>query len=226
MQLEKYINVKKINGDIVKMVVDDLNHLKNFKNILLIRTPTTAPWMDTMLSNKPNINIVRIMYNIINDKYIKNPNYIHLKYNDIDNYLKSLNIKFDVICIDPYHEYKESTMDFKICSSYLSDDGILISHDCYPPKKEYATPKFKPGYWCGVTYICFIELAYNNPEWYYSIINNDNGVGIMSKKLIQPLFNDNIFNRQKQEELIKLLNTNSAYDYFIENKNDLINIIS
>jgi len=226
MQLEKYINVKKINGDIVKMVVDDLHHLKNFKNILLIRTPTTAPWMDTMLSNKPNINIVRIMYNIINDKYIKNPNYIHLKYNDIDNYLKSLNIKFDVICIDPYHEYKESTMDFKICSSYLSDDGILISHDCYPPKKEYATPKFKPGYWCGVTYICFIELAYNNPEWYYSIINNDNGVEIMSKKLIQPLFNDNIFNRQKQEELIKLLNTNSAYDYFIENKNDLINIIS
>lgn len=226
MELQKYLYDKKTNGDIVKMVFDDLHYLKKFKNILLVRTPTTAPWMDSMLSNETNINIVRIMYNIIQDKYNKNSNYIHIEHHNIDNYLKSLNIKFDVICIDPYHEYKESNMDFKIFSSYLNDDGILISHDCYPPKKEYATKQFKHGYWCGLTYICFIELAYNNPQWYYSIINNDNGVGIMSKNIILPLTNDTIFDRQKQEELINLKENDTAYDYFIENKNNLINIIS
>ena len=117
-------------------------------------------------------------------------------------------------------------MDFKTFTSYLSDDGILISHDCYPPKKEYATKEYKKGYWCGLTYICFIELAYNNPQWYYSIINNDNGIGIMSKNIISPLTINTIFDRKKQEELINIKENHTAYNYFIENKNNLINIIS
>ena len=226
MELHKYLYEKKTNGDIVKMVFDDLHYLKKFKNILFVRTPTTAPWMDNMLKNELNINIVRIMYTIIQGNYSKNPNYTHIEHHKIDDYLKSLNIKFDAICIDPYHEYKESSMDFNILSSYLTDDGILISHDCYPPKKEYATPKFKYNYWCGLTYICFIELAYNNPQWYYSIINNDNGVGIMSKNIISPLTNNTIVDRQKQLELINLKQNNTAYDYFIQNKHNLVNIIS
>ena len=226
MELQKYLYEKKTNGYIVKMVINDLHHLKNFKNILLVRTPTTAPWMDNILNNESNINIVCIMYNIIQDKYSKNPDYTHIEHNKMNDYLKSLNIKFDAICVDPYHEYKESNMDFTILSSYLSDDGILISHDCYPPKKEYATKQFKHGYWCGLTYICFIELAYNNPQWYYSIINNDNGIGIMSKKIISPLTINTIFDRKKQEELITIKENHTAYNYFIENKNNLINIIS
>ena len=226
MELQKYLYEKKTNGYIVKMVINDLHHLKNFKNILLVRTPTTAPWMDNILNNESNINIVCIMYNIIQDKYSKNPDYTHIEHNKMNDYLKSLNIKFDAICVDPYHEYKESNMDFTILSSYLSDDGILISHDCYPPKKEYATKQFKHGYWCGLTYICFIELAYNNPQWYYSIINNDNGVGIISKNIISPLTNNTIVDRQKQSELINLKENDIAYDYFIQNQHHLINIIS
>ena len=227
MELQKYLYEKRTDGNIFKMLVDDLHNLKKFKNILLLRTPTTAPWMDSMLNNDPNINIVRIMYNIVKDnKYTKNSNYTYIEHDNIDDYLKSLNMKFDVICIDPYHGYKESNMDLKICSSYLSDDGILISHDCYPPKKEYATKEYKKGYWCGLTYICFIELAYNNPQWYYSIINNDNGIGIMSKNIISPLTINTIFDRKKQEELITIKENHTAYNYFIENKNNLINIIS
>jgi len=226
MKLQDYTDKQTTNGDIFKMVFNDLHHLKNFKNILLVRTPTTAPWMDNILSNESDANTVRIMYNIIKDTYTKNTNYNHIDHDNIDDYLKGLNIKFDAICIDPYHGYKESSMDFKVFSSYLSDDGVLISHDCYPPKKEYATKKFKVGYWCGLTYLCFIELAYNNPQWYYSIINNDNGIGVMSKTVISPLTNNTIYDRKKQEELINLKEENTAYDYFIKNKNKLISIIS
>jgi len=228
--LQKYVYQKKANGDIFKMVFNDLHDLKKFKNILLVRTPTTAPWMDAMLKNESNINIVRVMYNMNlttrRESRIKNPNYTHIEHHKIEDYLKGLNIKFDAICIDPYHGYKESGMDLQIFSSYLSDEGVLISHDCYPPKKEYAGKEFKEGYWCGLTYLCFVELAYNNPQWYYSIINNDNGIGVMSKTVIYPLTNDNVYDRQKQEELINLKDDDIAYDYFIQHQNNLINIIA
>jgi len=224
---QRYTHNKKVNGDIFKMVFNDLHSLKKFKNVLLIRTPTTASWMDTMLMNDNTVNTVRIIYNIVPDIYnvIKKSNYIHLNHDDLEDFIKNLNIKFDAICIDPFHEYKESTMDFTILSRSLSEEGIMISHDCYPPKKEYSTTKFKDGYWCGVTYICFIELAYNNPQWFYSIINNDNGVGILSKTFIPSFFDDKKFDRMAQEKLISLKEYNTAYDYFIENKNQLMNII-
>jgi hypothetical protein len=106
----------------------------------------------------------------------------------------------------------------------MTDDGILLSHDCCPPKKEYSTPDFKKGWWCGVTYICFVELAYNNPQWFYGVINNDNGVGILSKQKLDHL--EQNFNREKQEQLIKMNKDldPSVYDYYIKNAKELINL--
>jgi hypothetical protein len=227
MELKKYTDHQVANGDIFKKLFNDLQDLKPFRNILLVRTPTTAPWMDDMIRDESSVNVVRIMYNVVEGLSSKSSLYTELAHDNIDDYLKDLNIKFDIVAIDPYHGYKESSMDFQILSSYLSDEGILISHDCYPPKKEYSGKEFQKGYWCGLTYLCFVELAYNNPQWYYSIINNDNGIGVMSKTAIPPLTNDNIYDREKQEKLISLKDSDKAYDYFTKkNHNKLINIIS
>jgi hypothetical protein len=165
------------------------------------------------------------MYNVLPVEHEKNQLYVYLDHNEIDNYLKNLNLKFDGICLDTFHEYHESINDLKILTSYLSEDGVILSHDCYPYRKRYATPKFQPGYWSGVTYICFIEVAMNNPDLFYAIIKNDNGIGIISKQEIPNLTKPNNYNIDKQTKLISLKESVDAYDYF-QNNRDLIYIIS
>jgi hypothetical protein len=78
--------------------------------------------------------------------------------------------------------------------------------------------------WC--TYVAFIEIAYNNPEWYYTIINRDYGLGIISKKKIQ--FVKKIINNEKQKiflDIFKEKKYQEAYDYLNKNSKDIINLI-
>ena len=136
-----------------------------------------------------------------------------------------MNKTYDLICVDTWHEYKVSSRDFKIISSFLNESGILISHDCYPWNKKVANPSYIFGEWCGETYISFIEFAYNNPNMFYTVLNIDTGIGIMSKKQMD--FLSNTLDKSKQEHLL-YLHKNSAdpYTYFIENSKDIINSIS
>jgi hypothetical protein len=216
MDVEKYLKQKKIGGEIVIRALNDLHAMKNFQNVLCVRTPTTGAWMEAI--RLKDATITRILYDVSPKKGM-------FEHANVETYLNTLNIKFDAICMDSYHEYKESSHDFKLFASYLNDDGILLSHDCYPPKKEYATKTFKKGYWCGLTYICFVELALNNPQWYYCVVDNDNGVGILSKQPLSPL--RNTLDSDKQKQLLELKDdTDAAYIFFRENSKDLINCIS
>jgi hypothetical protein len=169
------------NGDIISLFITHLYNEYKFKNILFVRTCTTGDWQDKLLINEKNIT--RILY--FTNKTEKKTNSHKLTNiidsNDLENTLKLLNKNFDLICIDPFHEYNESKRDFSILSSFLTKNGILISHDCFPENKDMSTPYFKEGGWCGETYVAFIEFAYKNPSMYYAILNIDTGIGIMSK---------------------------------------------
>lgn len=173
-----------------------------------------------------NLGIVRILYTSNYVKFIYNPHKsnIIIHSDELDKYLLSLNKKFDLICMDTYHGYKESSRDFKLVTSLLSDSGILISHDCYPMNKSVAGPVFIPGPWCGETYIAFTELAYKNPKWFYGVLNIDTGIGIISKKPLKHLTNK--LDKNKQKQLLFLHNTsNNPYDYFIKHAKYIINAI-
>jgi hypothetical protein len=227
MNFSPYLKTRVQKGEVVSKLFEDLHKERQFKNILCIRTPTTGSWMDTMFSNNTESNITRLMYaggSMTANSYMKRL-YTVIEHSDLESHIRALNVQFDVICIDPFHEYSESAGDFLLLPSFLTDDGILISHDCYPPMKEWATPKFKSGAWCGVTYVAFVEFAYNNPDWYYTILNNDTGIGIMSKKPMAPLTNS--FNREMQKQLIDMYKANEpTYDFFCANSGAIINAIN
>jgi hypothetical protein len=227
MNFSSYFEKNVTDGAIFTMVLEDLHKAKNFKNVLFVRTPATGRFMDTVILNK-EINVKRVLY--YKNRGLIDPTLINsyrvLRQERLESYIKSLNIQFDVICVDSFHEYYESSKDFSLLSSFLTDDGILISHDCYPPKKEWAYPKFCKGPWCGVTYIAFVEFAYNNPDYYYIIINNDTGIGIASKKQIDNLQTN--LDRSGQERLLELhkANDDSMYDFFCKNSKEIINAIT
>jgi hypothetical protein len=226
MDIHKLFNKKKYNfGDLISLLIEDLYKEYKYKNILFIRTCTTGSWLDNLLLENKNIN--RILY--YTDKK-KNPTTSHkltqiIYSNELENTLMALNKTFDLICMDTWHEYEVSSSDFRIISSFLNESGILISHDCYPWNKEVANPLYVSGNWCGETYLAFINFAYNNPDMFYTILNIDTGIGILSKKKMMYL--SNTLDRKKQEYLL-LLHKNSQvpYTYFIENSKDIINSIS
>jgi hypothetical protein len=209
-------------GEIISMLISDLYKENKYKNILFVRTSTTGNWLDKLLIE--NENITRILYytDKINTstKSHKLTTIIHS--NDLENHLISLNKTYDLICIDTWHEYDISSRDFKIISSLLNESGILISHDCYPWNKTVSSPSYIHGDWCGETYLSFVNFAYNNPNMFYTILNIDTGIGIISKKQLHSLSNK--LDRNKQEYLLFLhKNLKDPYTYFIENSKDIIN---
>lgn len=228
MELTRIFKEDLFHGEIVQMVFQDLHKKIKFKNILCVRTPTTGAWMDTMFSDNKELKVTRVLYKRDNRTTLNSAMkrlYKTIEYSELESTIKNLKQTFDCICVDSFHEYAESQSDFAILAKYLSSTGCILSHDCCPPKKEYSTPIFKSGWWCGETYVSFVNFAYNNPDWYYAIIDNDNGVGIMSKTSFNGLKNN--FDRVKQEQLFKLRaeNNENTYDYFLANAKDLINLI-
>ena len=223
MDISKFLNKKcKLHGTIISSLVLGLYKENKYKNILFVRSCTTGLFLDNLLIKNQDIN--RFLY--YTDK-IKNPTTSHqlttiIHSNDLENHLISLNKTFDLICMDTSHEYEISSRDFKIISSLLNETGILISHDCYPWNKKVANPSYISGEWCGETYIAFVEFAYNNPNMFYTVLNIDTGIGIISKEQKYSL--SNTLDRQKQENLLLLhKELKDPYTYFIENSKDIIN---
>lgn len=222
----KYINKKSIsNGDIMSSLIIDLYNENKYKDILFLRTSTTGHFLDNLFIENKDIN--RILYNTdnINIPTKTHPSTTIIKSIELENQLLSLNKTFDLICIDSCHEYEVSKRDYRLVLSLLNDNGILISHDCYPYNKLVANPTYIQGSWCGETYIAFIELAYNNPDMFYTLLNIDTGIGIISKKQINNLSNS--LDKNKQKYLLNLhKNSLEPYDYFTKNSKDLINSYS
>jgi len=238
MNFSKYFKVKNYNiGGIMSLLIRELYNKNKYNNILIVRSYTTGPFLDDLLLKNQDID--RIVY--YTDKTNEGPffslktplefpakgqsekkTFIHS--DDLENQLILLNKKYDLICMDTWHEYREACRDFKLISSLLSETGILISHDCYPWNKTVANPSYIEGAWSGETYISFIELAYNNPDMFYGVLNVDTGIGILSKQ--QLYFLSNKLDRTKQEHLLLLhKNSGDAYTYFSKNSKDIINAV-
>lgn len=226
MNISEYNSKKKIvNGEMITKFINDYIRLYNCENILFVRTPTTGDWLNKICIN--NNNVVRILYDTnfitgINSSKLKDK----IEYKNLEYTLTKLDKKFDLICIDPFHEYEISKSNFNLLYSYLSENGTIISHDCFPLTEKMAEPNYFPGEWSGETYVALVEFAYNHPELYYGILNIDTGIGIISK-LNNIIFLKNNLDVEKQKLFLsKYKNKDNIYKYFCENSIELINCIS
>lgn len=209
------------NGEIISEYVKQL--IKPTMNILFIRTPTTGRWLDEIEAD----NITRICYAVQPViTYCCKPSLsvLRIMYNKLETTLQKLQKTFDLIVIDPHHDYTISYNNFSVLLPFLT--GMIVSHDCFPPSVLQATPTFVEGNWCGQTYLSFVKMAYTYPDLYYGIVNTDTGIGIISK---QPeVYLTNGFNRDKQEQLLSMDFVNNyemVYQYFVTNATELINIL-
>jgi hypothetical protein len=89
--------------------------------------------------------------------------------------------RYDIILVDPWHEYDSSLRDMQAALSLLTDRGSIVIHDCYPPSDDLISPTVVPGLWCGVTFIAYVNFISQNRGLEYRTIDTDFGCGIVQK---------------------------------------------
>jgi len=211
------------NGQIISNLFLDFYNSRNKLDILFVRTPTTGGWLDDLCIDDETI--IRILYDtkkVVDFNYHKST--IVIESDDLLKVINNIGKKFDIICLDPFHEYLESIRDISLLVPLLKEDGILLCHDCFSINNSFSQ-KFEYVAWSGVTFKTFIRYAYNNPELYYGILNIDTGIGIISRKKYDILKNS--LNKEMMEKFFLLYknNINESFHFLKENSEEIINII-
>ena len=137
--------------------------------------------------------------------------------------------KVELALVDGMHEYAYALRDAENILHYLTDDGVIIMHDCNPKTKEeagsYAEWKSmgKTGQWNGDVWKTIVHLRSCRDDINVFVLDCDQGLGIVTKgrpenKLKYSLdeinsftFNDFDANRR---QWINLKSPGYIYDYF------------
>jgi hypothetical protein len=89
--------------------------------------------------------------------------------------------RYDIILVDPYHDYQSSWRDIETAFRLLTDDGMLVVHDCLPPRGgDLISPVFVPGAWCGLTFVAYVDFLMTH-DVVFQTVDCDFGCGVIAK---------------------------------------------
>jgi Methyltransferase domain len=104
--------------------------------------------------------------------------------------------KLDICLVDGMHEYSYALNDIQNTLNYLSDDGVIVIHDCNPKSEENAVSfaEWKQrgftGEWNGDVWKAIVYLRSMRSDITAFVADTDYGLGIVTKKALagfQPL---------------------------------------
>ena len=114
-----------------------------------------------------------------------------------DEFFASNKEKFDIIFIDGLHQYAQVRNDIVNSLNALSDNGVIILHDCLPLNYYAQLPFPSGGDWNGDTWKAFVEArTWASADSALCLI--DHGLGIIKKR-----HNANLL-KLEETDLIKL----------------------
>jgi hypothetical protein len=90
-------------------------------------------------------------------------------------------IRFDLVFVDTFHTYECSLRDIVYALELLRPGGLVLIHDCDPPRQDVAQPEWHSGEWCGVTYAAYLDTVLFNGGLHYVTVDADYGCGIVSR---------------------------------------------
>lgn len=205
----------------------DLHDKYNFNNILFIRHHTGGLFLNFLTFPGNNV-VTKLLYEThdINQPKLDPQSFTIIQHDDLKTHLKNFNQKYDLICLDPFHEYRYSIYNLELLTTYLSDTGVMVVHDCLPLDKELTVGTFVLGPWVGETYLAFLKYACDNTQFHYGLINSDFGLGIISKTKI--MYTNNTFNEEIRNKFNLLLQNKdeNIFDFVTSNINDLIHVLN
>ncbi len=201
-------------------IVNYLGKKYNYSNFLEISSTITGHAYDKI--DKNIFTAKEILFYLPDSTYDYGQTSIRsdLKINPI-NYEEGLNKlkdrKFDIVFVDPCHTFEQSQKDIQNALNLVSDNGIVVVHDCCP-KDFYSIGPYKPGEWSGQTYEAFIDFNINNPYIETCVVDTDYGCGIIFKNKIRKIPYQLPPNLKFEDS--------TQWAYFITHLKELINLIS
>jgi hypothetical protein len=177
-----YLRHAKWNGEIITGLIDEVCAHELLKNALLIHTPTAGEWLGR-ISWPSHTKVTTLRYADHRQSHQADSSFMDRNSFVLEmKRMSRLNTRFDIIAIDPFHDYRASQLDLELCIDCLDRDGLLLSHDCAPSSAELAAPNFTPGNWCGTTYAALTVVALHHPELAVTVLDTDTGVGIVRRR--------------------------------------------
>ena len=119
---------------------------------------------------------------------------------------------FDIIFIDGLHKDFQVIKDYENSLKYLSSDGVILSHDNLPGEALHMTEDDNGTAWFGTGWRATAQLRMHNPGLDVKVLDTDCGVGVVK--------------RGTQKLYPKVLHKDLTFDYYIENRVEMLNIVS
>ena len=130
-----------------------------------------------------------------------------------DEYFESItnDIKYDIVFIDGLHHSDQVLKDIENSLNHLSDNGIIVCHDCLPTTEHMQERNDHGGVWLGDVWKAIAELRVDRIDLDIKVVDTDLGCG-----LIKP--GTNIPHMTNENYL--------TYSYYHLHRWQLMNIIS
>jgi hypothetical protein len=107
---------------------------------------------------------------------------------DIGECLKTISQEgrsFDIVLVDSWHEFEPSWRDLVEAFRLIRADGMLVVHDCLPPRPEITVPQYITGEWCGVSYQAYVDFISQRHDLAVYTVDTDYGCGVI-RELAEP----------------------------------------
>jgi SAM-dependent methyltransferase len=106
-----------------------------------------------------------------------------------DDYFADLDpeVGFDVVFVDGHHTYEQALRDVENSLRHLSEEGVVLMHDCNPPTEESALPDLLAAAatggdgWCGDVWKTIVHLRATRPDLRVSVLDIDYGIGVVRR---------------------------------------------
>jgi len=105
-----------------------------------------------------------------------------------DEFFASLggDVTYDCIFVDGMHEEEQALRDIDNSLSHLSDNGVIVVHDCNPPtawhQRDYEAAKSNGcRQWNGTTWRAWVRLRATRPDLSMLMVDTDWGCGIIRR---------------------------------------------
>lgn len=182
--------------DIINFLIQN----NNYKNYLEIGV------------RNPNDNFNRITcYKKIGVDPDPNSNATNIETSD-DFFLKNKE-NFDIIFIDGLHLCEQVIKDINNSLNFLNEDGIIVCHDCLPNNESEQVEHYDGvSSWTGTVWKGISYFRMNNEDLSIQVVDTDFGCGLIKKG--------------KQKLFPKIDISNMNWEFFIKNRNSLMNVIT
>jgi hypothetical protein len=130
-----------------------------------------------------------------------------------DEYFANTTEMFDIIFIDGLHTFEQTLKDINNSLKHLNSKGVIIGHDMLPPTEWHQRDisDFEGGQWTGTCWKAVAFLRTNNPDLTITTVDTDWGVSLIREEIAE------LFDKQFEE---------IDYNFFAQNKTELMNIIT